>query len=74
MQLRSWLRIALRAIVQVKEDYFRRRAYVGRHWPVIPVVIPPWSEQEPGYNFADVRWGEALARFAARSRVSTVMS
>lgn len=74
MQIRSWLRKALRALSQVPEDYFRRRAYVGRHHLVIPVIVAPWSEQDPNYDLADIRWGEAIKRFAHRSSVRPVMS
>lgn len=73
MRIRSWLSDALRALSQVKEDYSRRGAYVGRHRLVVPLVIAPWSEQDPKYDLADIRWGEALKRLAERRSVALAM-
>lgn len=73
MRIRSWLSDALRALSQAKEDYSRRRAYVGRHRLVVPLVIAPWSEQHPNYDLADIRWGEALKRLAERRSVALAM-
>lgn len=73
MRIRSWLSDALRALSQVGKDYHRRRAYVGRHHLIVPLVIAPWSERDPNYDLADIRWGEALHRLATRRSQALVM-
>jgi hypothetical protein len=53
MRVRSWLKIALRALSQARPR---------------PLVIPPWSEMTPD-DFArvqDAEWGRAIRSMGAR--------